>query len=163
MTDPDLPEPSMEEILASIRRIISQDEASMGGVIGASPPLADAAQDAEEDILLLTKRAPAEPGPAYAAPASREVVPAGADPDGDLVAPETALGASAAFQKLSFIVDSSAQSTRLSLNAPSPTLEDLTRDLMRPMLKSWLDQNLEAIVRARVDAEVERIARGRVR
>ncbi|MBV8594135.1 MAG: DUF2497 domain-containing protein, partial [Caulobacteraceae bacterium] len=44
-----------------------------------------------------------------------------------------------------------------------PTLEDLVRAELRPMLKAWLDNNLPAIVKARVDEEVERIAKGRVR
>ncbi|MGH6992095.1 MAG: DUF2497 domain-containing protein [Caulobacteraceae bacterium] len=35
--------------------------------------------------------------------------------------------------------------------------------MLRPMLKAWLDENLGAIVQQRVDEEVERIARGRVR
>ena len=43
------------------------------------------------------------------------------------------------------------------------TLEDLVREMLRPMLKAWLDDNLPAIVQSTVDKEVERIARSRVR
>ena len=43
------------------------------------------------------------------------------------------------------------------------TLEDVVQELLRPLLKSWLDENLPAIVQAKVDAEVERISRSRVR
>jgi cell pole-organizing protein PopZ len=46
---------------------------------------------------------------------------------------------------------------------PGRTLEDLIRELMQPMLKEWLDENLPAIVQARVDEEIERISRRRVR
>ena len=53
------------------------------------------------------------------------------------------------------------QNTVLSNNAR--TLEDLVKEMLRPMLKSWLDDNLPQIVQATVDREVERIARGRVR
>ena len=157
MTETDLPEPSMEEILASIRRIISEDEASITGVLQT-----ETAADPEDDVLVLTERAPAEPSPSYAEPAEEEQGLPEA-PESALVAPETAVSAVAAFQKLSYIVDNAAPPSRLTMPAASPTLEDITRDLMRPMLKSWLDEHLPAIVRARVDEEVERITRGRVR
>jgi cell pole-organizing protein PopZ len=39
------------------------------------------------------------------------------------------------------------------------TLEDVTRDLLRPLLQSWLDANLPGIVEEQVRLEVERIAR----
>ena len=41
------------------------------------------------------------------------------------------------------------------------TLEGIVREMMRPMLKKWLDDNLPAIVEEKVQAEVERIARRR--
>ena len=43
------------------------------------------------------------------------------------------------------------------------TLEDVVREMLRPLLKQWLDDNLPQIVEASVREEVERIARGRVR
>jgi len=42
------------------------------------------------------------------------------------------------------------------------TLEDLAREMMGPMLREWLDQNLPRIVEAAVRDEVERISRSRV-
>ena len=39
------------------------------------------------------------------------------------------------------------------------TLEDVVRELLRPMMKAWLDEHLPGIVEAQVAAEVERIAR----
>ena len=39
------------------------------------------------------------------------------------------------------------------------TLEDLVREMLKPILRDWLDQNLSSIVEARVQAEVERISR----
>ena len=42
-----------------------------------------------------------------------------------------------------------------------PTLDDVVREALRPMLKSWLDENLPRVVERMVQAEVERIARGR--
>ena len=41
------------------------------------------------------------------------------------------------------------------------TLEDLVRDMLRPMLKSWLDDNLPSVVERLVRAEIERVSRGR--
>jgi cell pole-organizing protein PopZ len=40
------------------------------------------------------------------------------------------------------------------------SLEDLVRDMLRPMLKNWLDDNLPTIVERLVRAEIERVARG---
>jgi uncharacterized protein len=49
--------------------------------------------------------------------------------------------------------------TVLSNNAR--TLEDLVKEMLRPMLKSWLDDNLPALVERIVKAEIERVSRGR--
>ena len=49
--------------------------------------------------------------------------------------------------------------TVLSQNAR--TLEDLVREMLRPMLKSWLDDNLPGMVERMVRAEIERVSRGR--
>ena len=54
-------------------------------------------------------------------------------------------------------------SSALLMPKDGRTLEDVVRELLRPMLKEWLDENLPTIVQATVDQEVERIARGRVR
>ena len=40
-----------------------------------------------------------------------------------------------------------------------PTVDELARALLKPMLKEWLDANLAGIVEAQVQKEVERIAR----
>jgi uncharacterized protein len=42
-----------------------------------------------------------------------------------------------------------------------PTLEDVVRETLRPMLKSWLDENLPDVVERMVQAEIERVTRGR--
>ena len=41
------------------------------------------------------------------------------------------------------------------------TLEDLVKDMLRPMLKAWLDDNLPGLVERIVRAEIERVSRGR--
>ena len=45
------------------------------------------------------------------------------------------------------------------LNANPRTLEDLVTDLIRPMLKDWLDENLPPLVERLVRSEIDRIAR----
>ncbi|HEY9216985.1 MAG TPA: DUF2497 domain-containing protein, partial [Phenylobacterium sp.] len=54
-------------------------------------------------------------------------------------------------------------SANIGMGRSDVTLEAVVRELLRPLLKQWLDDNLPGIVQAAVDAEVERIARGRVR
>jgi cell pole-organizing protein PopZ len=43
----------------------------------------------------------------------------------------------------------------------SRTLEDLVREMLKPMLKAWLDDNLPNMVERLVRAEIERVSRGR--
>ncbi|MFN7165924.1 MAG: PopZ family protein [Pannonibacter sp.] len=68
-----------------------------------------------------------------------------------LVSDGTGAAVHAAFENLS--------TTILSANAR--TLEDLVTDMLRPMLKNWLDQNLPVIVERLVRQEIERVARRR--
>jgi cell pole-organizing protein PopZ len=80
------PEQSMEEILASIRQIISEDLASVGaGKEGDAADSPDArvphAQDEDDDVLILTEPAPSEPSP-WAPPREEPADhPAEASPD----------------------------------------------------------------------------------
>ena len=53
----------------------------------------------------------------------------------------------------------SLANTVLSNNAR--TLEDLVKEMLRPMLKGWLDDNLPGLVERIVKAEIERVSRGR--
>ncbi|HKR88616.1 MAG TPA: DUF2497 domain-containing protein [Phenylobacterium sp.] len=172
-------EPTMEEILASIRRIISEDDAPESSASPASPPpgeppppapaadelpipededfAAAAAADSagfgdDSDELELTEKvethgdldiysAPAEPPPA--APEVPDMA--------GLVSAPAAAAAAAAFGRLS---------GNMAMPAPGRTLEDVVRELLRPLLQQWLDENLPGIVQRAVDAEVSRLARG---
>jgi len=67
-----------------------------------------------------------------------------------LLSQETNAAVSAAFGSLA--------STILSEN--SRTIEDLVREMLRPMLKAWLDDNLPGLVERMVRAEIERVSRG---
>jgi cell pole-organizing protein PopZ len=50
--------------------------------------------------------------------------------------------------------------SRVGLGNPSITIEGLVRDMLRPMLKEWLDENLPAVVERMVEKEIARISRG---
>ena len=191
---PDLAqEPSMEEILASIRRIIADDQVAKS----EEPEPARAPLPENDDILDLAEVAKpirkAAPAPIAAEPVGRdEVAVPEPDPEpepefdaiwDEPLAPEPpprqeALPrqdarydarpepASAGERLTSAVTDASVTqafsmlaNTVLSNNAR--TLEDLVQDMLRPMLKSWLDDNLPVMVERLVRAEIERVARGR--
>jgi len=159
----------MEEILASIRRIIAED----GDPARAPKP-------AEEDILELTdvvgedgkviplsaKMAEPEPEPPAAVepepepepepPPEEEPPPVAAElePQPDRLISESAAAASAA--SLSQLLGR-AQGEGLRLGAVGRTLEDVVRELLRPLLKTWLDENLPQIIERLVQEEICRL------
>jgi hypothetical protein len=71
-----------------------------------------------------------------------------------LVSEQVAAAAAASFGHLS---------ANIAMPHSERTLEDVVRELLRPLLQQWLDANLPAIVQEAVQAEVDRIARSRVR
>jgi cell pole-organizing protein PopZ len=105
------------------------------------------------DIEVFSRPAPApaaEPAPFNAFAAA----PAYDEPEDDsgLISPPAASQAASAFSQLSRTV---------SMPSEGRTLEDVVREMLRPMLKEWLDSNLSSIVETAVQAEVERISRRR--
>ena len=71
-------------------------------------------------------------------------------PQQPMLAQSTVSAVESAFNSLAHTV--------LSSNAR--TLEDLVKEMLRPMLKSWLDDNLPGLVERIVKAEIERVSRG---
>jgi cell pole-organizing protein PopZ len=71
--------------------------------------------------------------------------------DHGLMSSATAAAVDSAFNTLA--------NTVLGQNAR--TLEDLVKEMLRPMLKSWLDDNLPGLVERIVRAEIERVSRGK--
>jgi len=204
----------MEEILASIRRIISEDDApaetaaAPAETAPAAAPAGDEPVQADEDIEVspaMMDETPAMQEPVsseedvleltdtYEAPAAEsigdlDVSPAGTEVDpfpveavsesafapepataADTAAPtaptgyDTLVGDSAAASAASAfagLASSLKKSEPMEPSTPSgPTLDELARALLRPMLKEWLDANLPGIVETQVRKEVERIAR----
>lgn len=153
----------MDEILASIRRIISEDDAPAG-----APPAAGGGRS-DADVLELTDKVPtaaAKGGPAPMKQSPPATIPPSAPPAAHeaLVGDAAAGAAESSFDALKASADGAAKA-RATMDLPPPgrSLEDVTRELLRPLLKAWLDENLPTIVRASVEEEVARIARGRVR
>ena len=71
--------------------------------------------------------------------------------DRSLLSPTTSAAVDSAFNSLA--------QTVLTQNAR--TLDDLVREMLRPLLKAWLDDNLPSMVERMVRAEIERVSRGR--
>jgi uncharacterized protein len=88
--------------------------------------------------------------PAYDPP-SFESATAAPPPSQPILSQSTVSAVESAFNTLAHTV--------LSSNAR--TLEDLVKEMLRPMLKSWLDDNLPGLVERIVKAEIERVSRGR--
>jgi len=193
-------EPSMEEILASIRKIISEDDEEAPKKEAEEEPAEEVAEepapepetepeaDPEDDVLELTEEVieedddsaeededfvidieeeaeaeepeeeialeeEPEPEPEeepVAALAIDDVDPA--EDEDVLMSDGPATDAMGQFNALSAILTSGYQGS-------GNTLEDLVRELLKPMLKSWLDENLPPIVERMVAKEIARLAR----
>ena len=170
-------EPSMEEILASIRRIISDDE----GRAAAERAHGVEAESDDPSASLATF-----PRPAPLLPSGFDREPSASD-DGfhddrfgahdaeDLPDyPRQSADAAAALEKpeadeaeplISRATDASVGQAfdllahTVLAGTPRP-IEEVVREMLRPMLRVWLDDNLPTIVERLVRAEIERVARG---
>lgn len=199
-------EPTMEEILASIRRIISEDgdatpkqpeaaEAPKPAAVAAPPPPPPPAAVAaapppppppskpkveeEEEVLELTEvvseQAPPPPAPPQApaaAPPKAAPPPPSPSPSlppqptvADLMSDDLALVSAPVAQQaastFSNLASTVSQVRGLPIGSPNRTLEDIVKELLRPMLKDWLDANLPTLVHRIVEREVAKLA-GRV-
>jgi len=130
-------EPSMDEILSSIKRIITDDD--------QNPPAAKrlaktAAGDKDEsEILELTEAAE------------------NATRDDVLLDDTKAQSLRHSFSALQTLSEPGAAPQ--IVRSGETSLEGLTRDLLRPMLKDWLDAHLPPIVEAMVEREIMRITK----
>lgn len=218
------PEPSMEEILASIRRIISEDDhgeedGSAGIEQGSSrsedkgPSRQD--EDSAPGFLTAEKKPSASDRSTFLESKSASASPIAAEPDGaGSASTDRSLGATDVGQSGPFSLDAGSRDERALDQAPvaapttsartsgygsamsalesesnethliddmaagiasdsfrslarsirvssegEKTLEDIVTDLLKPLIKEWLDQHLASIVEEKVQDEVERIAR----
>lgn len=140
----------MEEILASIRRIISEEEQTPPVLDLTEPEAAPAPAPMEDDLVFEAVDEPAAAVEA-AQPTAHAPVHVAALEQDVILSPPTVSAAAGAMARL-------ADTLRIA-DTPGQTVEGVVRELLKPMLKEWLDRNLPAIVEARVEAELERIAR----
>jgi cell pole-organizing protein PopZ len=206
-------DPSMDDILASIRKIISDDEAraQVGGQAGGqasgpapvnpprpavAPSVAPAVDSVRpsgpppkrDDVLLLTDliEEPSAPPRPVAAPIplpridpvnAAEMPQPHVDPmperpsspvmsaaDQSLVGSTVAGAASSAFERLSQAMQESVPPPAASDSGPAvgaggKTIEDMVKEMLRPMLKEWLDRNLPPMVERFVEREIVRLTR----
>ena len=193
----DQSEPTIEEILASIRRIISEegeaaeeagDEVDDEDILVLQEPAPEvelepllelSREEREEEVfeltevlekedepefLILDDVIEEEPGPVFETGSEYEPepesfalsTPATADAESEgLISGEVEEQTTADFVNFASTV-SSAQG--LQLGAAHRTLEDLVKELLRPMLKDWLDNNLQPIVSRTVEREIAKLA-----
>jgi cell pole-organizing protein PopZ len=216
-------EPSMEEILASIRRILKDEQSG-------HPATADEAPEDEEEILVLDSSMAVRPAadPAPIAPSYQDTILANAESAIDAAGPESSVHLSsdlsgsdfpvlenptldlpatggdgtiddapqsviltdtgiagsakemfmaeneqenvqpphglvgeaasdAAASSIGSLIRSISSERSIAIGRPGLTLEDLVREELRPLLKSWLDSNLPALVERIVRAEIQRV------
>ena len=202
-------DPSMDDILASIRKIISDDEAR-AQVSGSAAPLAPPANapvdfrsagprtvgnGSREDVLLLTdlieEPTLAAPQPEPVAPTPiplQRIDPVSASEmpqppfeaapvprpapapsfDQPLVASSAAGAATSAFDRLNQVVEErkaapvapvASPMPAMALGAGGKTIEDLVKEMLRPMLKEWIDRSLPPMVEQLVEREIARLTR----
>ena len=176
---PDQPaaEPSMEEIIASISRVIAEDNSTVGAV----RPL----RSARSEILELTEAvepdgstkhvAPGaavsvsavsgEPAPtpvvAGIGPVPLSVEPAVAPQSSHsrerILSSETSGAAATAFARLGAVSREARAEGELAIGAGDRTLEEIVRDTLRPLMRAWLDQHLPGVVERLVREEIARV------
>jgi hypothetical protein len=176
----------MEEILASIRRIIAEEGDPPPEVTDALPLRAGGPED---DILELTEmladdgsvvrvipgaaamtsplieasepspfETAAEPEPSAPAP---EAVMAALEADEQDDGMLSASSAAASVAALAKLIDRDTRARESERPAPpaGPSLDAVVRDMLRPMLSAWLDQNLPQLIERMVRDEIARLAR----
>jgi cell pole-organizing protein PopZ len=182
----------MDDILASIRKIISDDEAraqvtsqqaaSQAGRPAVVPPSEPRTEPkmrgaGRDEVLLLTDliedsnpgaegTAPSIPLPRIDPVRAAEMPQPSIDPpaDSSLVGATVVGAATSAFARLHQAVQDSvpppaAPDPGPAVGGNGKTVEDLVKEMLRPMLKEWLDRNLPPMVERYVEREIVRLTR----
>lgn len=136
----DIQDPSMEEILASIKRVIREDARDPAPARpsrkASRPEPSETPFGADEDVLELDQPVEA---------------------DAPLMSSDAA---SASRQSLAAL--NAVRTTPLSPPPEGGALDAVVRDMLRPMLKEWLDEHLPQIVEELVTREIARITGGQI-
>jgi len=123
-------EPSMEDILASIKKVIAEEKELRDALPGSALAAAEAAGE-EEDVLELD-----------------QPLNAGSRPE-PLLDEQAAGHSRQAFEQL--------QTVAATTPPAGNPLEDMIREMLRPLLKQWLDEHLPAMIDEHVKREIARI------
>jgi cell pole-organizing protein PopZ len=129
-------EPSMEDILASIKRVIAEEKEIRAA---APPPAGGATVPFDDDVLELEEIVEAELAPAI-------------DLGPPLLTEEMAGVSRSRLEELATVAAAAPP--------PAPVanpLEELVREMLRPILKQWLDDHLPQVVDEHVKREIHRI------
>jgi cell pole-organizing protein PopZ len=152
-------EPSMEEIIASISRIITEDKKPNEGPHPMSRESGDILNltDAVNEDGSVRRLVPLADGPSAQSPvtpAASAEQPALAE---RILSSATSGAAAAAFAQLGALPRERRRECELPLGGAERTLEDVVRDLLRPLLQAWLDEHLPGIVERLVREEIARV------
>ncbi len=175
-------EPSMEEIIASISRIISDEKTSVEPVRpgpGEKSEILELTDVVDEDgsVRRVTPEAGSSDRRPTGSSAGADAVAANATPRSGFgalppeaeVEPRLQLGrerivssatsgaAAAAFAQLGALPRERRREGELSFGGVDRTLEDIVRDMLRPLLQTWLDENLPGMVERLVREEIARV------
>ncbi len=136
-------EPSIDEILSSIRKVIAEDDAH-----DSLPSVSESRNKGSDDILELT---------------SVDENTISSENIGDVVSDEalvdhtTAKGLRQSLSTLAALSEPSAPPQ--IVRSGETSLESLVTEMLRPMMKEWLDQNLPTLVESMVEREIKRITK----
>ncbi len=149
-------EPGEDDSAASLSE--PEGEEQVAGETTAEEAAGEEAAE-EDDVFELTEPADEEPADDFAAAlaaadeqvAEAEETPASQPEEEAIVSPPTEVKVSASFAELSAMLIKSA-------DGGAPTLEGLVREMLKPMMRAWLDENLPRIVEDMVAQEIARLA-----
>lgn len=168
-------EPSIEEILDSIRQIISDDDEE-GGEEAAPAPEPEAAPEPPpeptpiepEDVIELTEKADPEPAP-EPEPEPEPAPEPEPEPEPAPIEPPVEVDMADIEDNADSILTNTAQSAaydgfselarKTAVEHNGITLEEIVRTELNPMLKDWLDKHLPNIIDRLVKEELERISK----
>jgi len=154
----------MEEILASIRRIIAEDGDQPGAPQPAATDAGAVAQPAPEakgeEILELTEVVRDDHAGQPPASEPPKPAPSAAAGDAHLVSEAVAAASIAALAQIHHLgSQSEKRMSDIPLGEGPTTIESMVREMLRPLLKEWLDSNLPHLVERVVQDEVSRLVR----
>ena len=181
MSDDNGEEPTMEEILSSIRRIISDDDEEEDTELDMAAAMEN--EEDDEEILELTEILAEEDPLAdfdeniglispddiddleFSSPNDTDEEPAEEIEKivKDDILPQVAVSETLISNQVGEQVNQNFNllaNTLLAQNGAGQTVESMVMALMRPMLKGWLDDNLPVMVEKIIREEIERVARG---